>query len=207
MKGLLGQRGARCSLAGLTLLLATLLCFLVSRAGNLPIAERFEGTIPSDLKARMDKYDEEVQARIATIEVMKLFLKAPGDDDPFVTGRRAYAVKLLGLMRAPEAVDTLLDMIDTRFADTGHEDPRRTQDKLPLVVEALTNIGKPASRRAVEYLAREKSAKRSLLYVRVIQDVEGPVLGREMVKLAAETEADANRKERLETAITLFAAK
>jgi len=117
-------------------------------------------------------------------------------------GRIAYAIRMLGDLRAPKAVQALLDIIDFQFTVTGMarlEPPKDAQ-----VIQALIQIGKPASTGAVEYLANDKSSKRAPMYVRVIAQVEGIELGKVMVRLAADKEKDPEKKARLEAAIGLF---
>ena len=117
-------------------------------------------------------------------------------------GRIAYAIRMLGDLRATKAAQALLDIIDFQFTFTGTVSFDIPRDSL--VIQALIQIGKPASTGAVECLANDKSSKRAPMYVRVIAQVEGIELGKVMVRLAADKEKDPEKKARLEAAIALF---
>lgn len=111
-------------------------------------------------------------------------------------------VRFLGEIRADEGVDVLLNRIDVTFDldKVRPEDHKRDKD----VVVALTRIGKPASRGAVGCIAKDTSRDRMLLYLRVIVLVEGIDVGKQMLRLAMESEKDPQRKERLKSAAELI---
>jgi hypothetical protein len=138
--------------------------------------------------------------RLASEEPRRGVVSAPSQGDA-----RWEAILALGDYRAIEGVEPLLGQIDVLFLQTT-EGGRLGKDRI--VIESLGKIGKPASRAAVEYLAKnkdkEKQAERARLYVRVIALVEGVDLGKEMVRLAFEKEKDAERKARLKEALGLF---
>jgi hypothetical protein len=112
-----------------------------------------------------------------------------------------YAVCMLGDLRAEEAVQELLAGVDIRFVPVGAVTIAPTD---PEVVQALAKIGKPASVKALTYIAKDNSPERANMYVRVIALVEGVELGKVMVSQAAEKEKDPQYKERLKKAIELF---
>jgi hypothetical protein len=114
----------------------------------------------------------------------------------------AVAIRMLGELRAVEAVDILLDRIDVQTIVVGSE--ATIFPGYGVVPAALTSIGKPASTRAVEYLASDKSKERSKQYCRVIIGVEGYELGREMLRLAAAREKDPAKRTRLESGVQLI---
>lgn len=111
------------------------------------------------------------------------------------------AMRSLGQLRADEAVWCLLDVIDLQytrfFLGTSN-----LKDREP--IHALSQMGKFASRSAVRRLAMDDCDNRARMYVRVIANVEGVHLGREMVKYAADLEEDEAHKARLEKAVDLF---
>jgi len=109
------------------------------------------------------------------------------------------AIEALGELREADAVRYLLDIIDLEYT-RGVSCTSGDRE----VIQALTDIGKPASKAAIDFLATDDSARRAYMYVRVITNVEGIQLGREMVRLAAESEKDSVRKARLFDALELF---
>ena len=111
-----------------------------------------------------------------------------------------YAIRLLGDLRASEGVEPLLDVIDIQFERVST--PGGPKDGV--VIQSLVTIGKPASKKSLEYLGNDKSKERAKMYVRVIAVVEGIDLGREMVRLAAEREKDPAKYARLQRALELF---
>ena len=109
------------------------------------------------------------------------------------------AIQVLGELRATEAVYCLLEVIDLSYFR-----PVSCNSGDCEVIQALTEIGKPASRAAVLCLAADDSEKRAAMYVRVIANVEGVELARHMVHVAAEKEQDPIKKDRLVKALVLF---
>lgn len=138
-----------------------------------------------------------------TVPLIALLEELKDDQSELRTESRLwYAVKTLGAIRAEEAASPLLDVIDSRFIPgIVRVDVVKDSD----VIQALARIGKPASKAAVEYLAKDKSSKRAPMYVRVIALVEGVEVGKFMVERAAAAESDPEKKARLTKAIALFA--
>jgi hypothetical protein len=129
-----------------------------------------------------------------------LVLVASSADGPFGV-RELSAVGLLGRFRSAESVPILLDRIRVNATeDASVGAPPRDS----IVIRALSEIGKPASKAAIERLGHEDDAVRAKSFVRVIILVEGPALGKLAVRLAAEKETDAKRKARLLKAVELF---
>ncbi|MBY0526910.1 MAG: hypothetical protein K2R98_26185 [Gemmataceae bacterium] len=119
-------------------------------------------------------------------------------------GRECYVIRLLGEYRAPEAVEPLLDRIDGDFwrrINTEVEGPEERP-----VIRALVSIGKPASVGALKRLATEESTERAARFLRVMELVEGRELAREMIRLAAVKEKNAERKARLKAAMERLTA-
>lgn len=115
--------------------------------------------------------------------------------------RLYWAIRMLGEIRAAEAAPELLSIVDVRFA-LGWTEIRGGRDRE--VILALAQIGKPASVKALTYIAKDTSRERAKMYVRVIALVEGVELGKVMVSQAAEKEKDPQYKERLQKAVELF---
>jgi hypothetical protein len=144
-----------------------------------------------------------LEERTQTIGALLLLVNELKDspEGTLQNGRLCFAIRMLGDLRAAEAAQPLLDLIDMRFPGFV-SDTRSPED--PETIQALVNIGKPASTKAVDYLASDKSTKRAMMYVRVIAQVEGIELGKVMVRLAADKEKDPEKKARLLAAIALF---
>jgi hypothetical protein len=170
-------------------------------------ADALEKYVPSDFKARQKKLEELRDDRKRIIHALLLLINTFTDSqrkqfvEQFAEGRFGTAIQMLGVTRAKEATIPLMEIIDTRFVKIIHE-TRAPTDRI--VIQTLIRIGKPASKAAVEYLARDKSSKRAPMYVRVIAQVEGVEVGTFMVQKAMEREKDPARKARLEKALELF---
>jgi len=159
--------------------------------------------VPLKLEERMESQTKLLEERTQTIGALLLLVNELKDssEESYQNSRLCFAVRMLGILRAAEAAQPLLDVIDRRFPGANHTD---SPPEDPEVVQALIQIGKPASTKAIEYLASDKSSKRAPMYVRVIAQVEGIELGKVMVRLAADKEKDPEKKARLEAAIGLF---
>jgi hypothetical protein len=158
-------------------------------------AEEPEKTYSKLLEERIHRVDEMLQV------VDKLGGSAKTGIE---TIRLYYAIRMLGEIRAAEAAQPLLDIMDIDLPKRVTWTSVALPPEDPVIVQVLAQIGKPSSTRAVEYLAKDKSAKRALMYVRVIVLVEGMDLGKVMVNLAADKEKDPEKKARLQAAIALF---
>jgi hypothetical protein len=176
---------------------------LGSTAKDKATADSLTAIVPLKLEERMAAHRKLLEERTQTVGELLLLVNElkNSPERTLQNGRLCFAIRMLGDIRAAEATQPLLDLIDTRFpgfsSDTG-------APKDPEIIEALVNIGKPASRGAVEMLATDKSSKRALMYVRVIVLVEGADVGKYMVRLAADKEKDPDKKTRLQTALGLF---
>ena len=165
-------------------------------------ADALAAIVPLKLEERMELHRKLQEERNHTIYGLLLIVEELKESrtEKIQNSRLCFAVRMLGDMRAAEAAKPLLELIDLRFPGFVHimgpVDPE--------VIQALVQIGKPASTGAVEYLANDKSSKRAPMYVRVIAQVEGFELGKVMVRLAADKEKDPEKKARLEAAIALF---
>ncbi len=166
-------------------------------------AASLEELVPSGLtrvaaleKARQDRKND-IFGLLLLIDHLK-----QNRDQHLPDSRFYVAIEMLGLLRAEQATVPLMDLIDIRFyrVATG---PRAPRD--PEVIQALARIGKPASKAAIGYLAKDKSSKRAAMYLRVIYLVEGPEVGRFMLEQATKKESDPERKKRLERALVMFA--
>ena len=166
-------------------------------------ADALAAIVPLKLEERMESRSKLREERTHTIGALLLLVNELKDSaaESEKNTRLYFAIRMLGDLRAAEAAQPLLDLIDMRFPGW-ISDLRAPED--PETIQALVNIGKPASTGAVEYLANDKSSKRAPMYVRVIAQVEGIELGKVMVRLAADKEKDPEKKARLEAAIGLF---
>lgn len=162
-----------------------------------------DAIMPLKMEQRMELHKrvlEDRKARIGGLLLVVQNLKnAPKED--FEGCRLSFAIRMLGDLRAVEAVQPLINIVDLQFSKV--MGLATTEDDSE-VIQALVKIGKPASTKAVEYLAGDKSSKRAPRYVRVIAQVEGIELGKVMVRLAAVKEQNPEKKARLEAAIALF---
>ena len=158
--------------------------------------------VPLKLEERAGAYKKFVEERNHMVYGLLLVMKELRDSpkETIQSSRLHYAVRMLGDLRAAEATQLLMNVIDLRFP--GPVSTRAPEDSE--VIQALVQIGKTASTGAVEHLANDKSSKRAPMYVRVIAQVEGIELGKVMVRLAADKEKDPEKKARLEAAIALF---
>lgn len=162
---------------------------------------------PQGRKQALSKLERERKFQIIVLmEIMKYEGTArekKGELGLWPDDVECIAIRMLGELRAVEAVDLLLDRIDVRTERIGSE-LFIFADADGFVVDALQKIGKPSSIKAIEYLAKDKSSERAKMYVRVITLVEGVDIGKEMVRLAIEKEMDPQKKERLQKALPLF---
>jgi len=165
-------------------------------------ADALAAIVPLKLEERMELHRKLQEERNHTIYGLLLVFKELKDvsGEATVGSRLYYAVLMIGDLRAVEGAQPLLDIIDLRFSRWGSTIAPKDRD----IIQALVQIGKPASTKAVDYLANDKSSKRAPMYVRVIAQVEGIELGKVMVRMAADKEKDPEKKARLEAAIALF---
>jgi len=165
-------------------------------------ADALAAIVPLKLEERMESHRKLLEERNHTIYGLLLVFQELKDvsGEASVGSRLYYAVLMLGDLRAPEGAQPLLDLIDLKFPRWGSTIAPEDRD----IIQALVQIGKPASTGAVEYLANDKSSKRAPMYVRVIAQVEGIELGKVMVRLAADKEKDPEKRDRLQAAIALF---
>jgi hypothetical protein len=121
--------------------------------------------------------------------------------DPETTERY---VKLLGAIRAPEAVQSLMTLITFKSTASAEKQERTPVLKTFVVAAALIEIGKPASLAALEELGRtppeKDDLKRDLLLL-VILRVEGEDVARFMITKAAKERTDENERNNLSAAL------
>jgi len=166
-------------------------------------APELEKCVPSDVDARETAFREMCDARNHKIGVLLLLvqeIKGKPDEHRDQT-RLCTAIRMLGELRAKNAAGPLMDVIDLKFtyAATHTGAPGDSP-----VIQALADIGKPASIAAIEYLAKDDRLAMAPRYVRVITLVEGVEVGRFMVQGAAEKELNRDRRARLLKGVELF---
>jgi hypothetical protein len=153
------------------------------------------------LKAERDQGAQKRRFEIADlVRVVRHRLEAA--NDPEKQAHLWLAVCELGDLRAAEAAGPLLEMID--FRDSSFDICALHEPEDPDIIQALIDIGKPASTGAVGMLATDPSSKRAPMYVRVIAQVEGADVGKFMIRQAVDKEKDPEKKARLQTALGLF---
>jgi len=160
--------------------------------------------MPQDLIPRQEWSQAIQDARKQQITYLMIIVKTTKDDvSQQQKGTQLWhAVRLLGEYRAQEATGPLMDLIDVIFLPVAYHRSETTNEEL---IDALAGIGKPASKLAIEYLAKDKSTTRAVRYLRVIYLVEGADEGKFMLQSAVSKEQDPERKARLQNAIELFA--
>jgi len=127
--------------------------------------------------------------------------------DPLLSDKCSLAVKLLSAIREPKAVTWLLRIIDVRAKSPLDMEVER---RLPTVADpfpaawALARIGKPSIEQCRWQLTKKNSAKRRQLFCWVIGQVEGPEVGRYVLKLGIDQETDPQRKARLREALPIL---
>jgi hypothetical protein len=175
--------------------------------GQVQNANAQNPVMPSSVEGRKEAFAKLSQDRSSQINSLVLILR--GEQIKREAGRNAitqndpeyYAILMLGQLRAEEAVKPLLDRIDVETIRVVNLS-QGVWDRE--AIRALVAIGKPASKEALEYLARDKSMQRARMYVRVIAEIEGTRLGKEMVRMAADEEKDPAKKARLQAASEFF---
>jgi len=122
----------------------------------------------------------------------------PGSDEN-LSARRLAAVVVLGNMRAWQAVPMLIENLDTisplvrSDGMFGHPSP---------CVDALVNIGKPASTACLGALATEEDPIRRKRLLQVVKRVETPDVAKFMLAQAIENARLPEEKSKLELALS-----
>ncbi len=110
-------------------------------------------------------------------------------------------VRILGELRAPEAVPSVIKTIESRAAETDPTKEATLRERYP-ACDALVRIGKPSVHAAVEGLKDEApESEKAGLYVLVILGVEGADVGRFVLQRAADVETDPRKRANLRAAI------
>lgn len=152
--------------------------------------------------ALRDERTQNINALIAVLE--KSFDK---QNKTLVGEGGAEAARLLGELRATEAVKPLVDIIDIGPMAVWE---KSIESMFPCYA-ALVEIGKPASRECLKRLTTEKvkegaenwRSKGSLL-LRVVRNVEGDDVARFMLQNAIDKEQDKDKKANLTAALGLL---
>jgi hypothetical protein len=116
------------------------------------------------------------------------------------------AVDILSQIRAIEATDILLDIIDYRLPISGMYSP--TTDPLILgnrypVVKALVNI-RPKHENILKKIQNEDNIAKTRCYIAVMVGVEGIDVSRYLIEKAIKKETETRKIERLKSALTMF---
>lgn len=116
---------------------------------------------------------------------------------------RLHALKIVAILRAPEAVPLLIPAISLREPLRLRFD--RTISQQYPVVDALVVIGKPAARACLSELAKNSvsdDAREKLCWV--VGEVEGQAVGRFLIKSTLTQERDDAAKQRLSKALLTY---
>lgn len=116
---------------------------------------------------------------------------------------RVAAVVTLGQLRAFEATDALVAHIESIQPPLTHG----TLGGQDSCVNALVNIGKPASRACLAALATEDNSSRRNRMVRVIHYVERHEVGTFLLQRAIDKEKDAAKQANLQAAMRMLQAE
>ena len=166
-----------------------------------------EERITSEQKLKSDR-DRRIKSLLA---ILKTAEENSKNADPllgeaasvrYYSDKQAFAIRALGLMRATEAVEPLLDRIDMKFLQ-GRSSLNSPDLEPFLCVDALTMIGKPASKAALNRLKSEGDTTKRELMVRVVRGVEGDSVGKFMISQAIKN-AEGKQKANLQAALRLF---
>jgi hypothetical protein len=136
-------------------------------------------------------------------ELMRIAATQPESGSP-EDNAYAWAVTMLGKLRAEEAVDILLDNINYSWSPTGF----RSDDRY-LVIDALLQIGLPALSPTLERLAKEGADEGGykLRYNRVLKKMLGEEVAEAVLRHAidqADMHGQTERRAALEDALDLF---
>ncbi len=114
------------------------------------------------------------------------------------TTARIAAAKMLGTLRAPEAVDPLMEQLSKLQPMMIDE---KTLETISPCYAALCQIGKPASRKALILLQQENDSYRKSLLHSIISKVEGREVATFLVKAEIKKTKDKEVRARLEAAL------
>lgn len=122
-----------------------------------------------------------------------------------LTDKRRPAIRVLGVLRDPAAIPVLCRAIDLHdpldfVSESGGP---FIGDYYP-AAGALAEIGKKAANVCVRELRMKMSDQRRECFCWVIGRVEGPEVGRFVLKLAIDQETNAGREARLNEALSVF---
>ncbi len=162
-----------------------------------------DGLSSRDSNVRKEAFDRLVAERKARISALLRVLKEAASDRrerllPHRGSKLHLTMKLLGELRAVEAIPSLIGLIEY--------EPLRKED-LPLAlqfpaVQALIKIGRPSVDAVIEGLRTgAMSPQRSMLCTLVVVSVEGKAAGRVLLEGAVRDEKDAEGKAGLRVAL------
>ncbi len=147
------------------------------------------------------------QRRAIVEETLEILKESRGATE--ISGSCRAALRVLGALRAPEAVPELSKMVDARLEETEADcfsiSGPTIGDRYP-AAGVLAKIGKPAVAECLTRLGdfdprRNESRER---YCWVIGEVEGPTVGRFVIEDRIRTETNPLRKKQLQAAHALF---
>ena len=134
-------------------------------------------------------------------ENIKFLLDIAKNDNERWNEVRVLAVRVLGEIRAEEAVPILIENIDIIHLRIIKE---KTEATLEPCRTALIKIGKASSRLALEELAKDMIDNWRLLLTQVIQKVEGNEVGTFIIERAIKSAASPKAKENLGKSLDLI---
>lgn len=137
--------------------------------------------------------------RSASVRIMIAVLQ----DAKLPRSNRIAAANMLAELRAPEAVDALVQQL---MLGPDLIDEKTLRIAIPCVC-ALIEIGIPASRKALRYLQDEDDAVRKRMLCFIIDEVEGQAVAEFLLKSELEKSPSLKAKKNLEEALKMLAER
>jgi hypothetical protein len=196
-----------------TTVLCSLVIFLVlaifARSSNITSKNPTDPNSKQAVKSKNEKYNELLQLKESTIkqrnEVIEYLLNIIKSDKHNYNDTFA-AIDILGQIRAIEATDILLDMVDYKLPIAGMSlpslDPIQSGKRYP-VVKALVNI-RPKYENILKKIQNENNLSTRRCYIAVMVGVEGVDISRYLIEKAIKKETDRDKLSRLSAALNLL---
>jgi hypothetical protein len=136
----------------------------------------------------------------AILKLLALFRESDVRGEVFTRQTQIGIIRVLGKMRAAEAVPLLIEHIDIEpfLIDA------KTMETMRPAVYALADIGKPASTAVMICLVKERNESRRKLLCEVLRLVEGVPVGRFMIENALQKSTDSSVKDRFRSDLGAF---
>lgn len=169
-------------------------------APNAPKA-RYPNPEPQErtatIKAWLDQRPKVINDLISVLERRK-------GEKGYIDDEEYKAIVWLGELRAVEAVDPLIEIVDKCFVTFRLSTLKENKQEY-VVPKVLARIGKEARDKCLESLAKEDNESRVMRLLETIILIEGPDLAREAIRLARDQSHDEKQKQRLDGCLTRLA--